>query len=72
MAALTPQQRLDAILAALASGVQTIEGVGRKITYRSQQELEREAARLRAQIAAESGQRRGSAWRPTFTTQRGD
>lgn len=45
------QAQLDALDAALAAGVLTVEYDGRRTTYRSQQDMERQRAIMARQLA---------------------
>jgi hypothetical protein len=64
---------LAAINAAIASGELTVEHSGRRVTYRSIDELKDAKRMIEADIAAQAaGGRRGSSFRFTFQTGRGD
>lgn len=65
------QTDLDAVKAAIASGELTIEHNGRKVTYRSMADLERAKAIIEGELVV-VGNRRGGAYRQTFTTLRGE
>lgn len=69
------QTDLDNLNAAIATGELTVEFGGRRVTYRSIDDLIRArslvAGELAGQSAAQGATRRG-AFRVTFTTHRGD
>lgn len=65
---------LAAVDAAIATGELTVEVNGRRVTYRSMDDLERARTLIKGDLAAQSpnaGTRRGS-YRVTFATLRGD
>lgn len=63
---------LDKLDAAIAQGALTLEFNGRRITYRSMDELMAARAHVAAQLAAAAATRKGATKRYTFTTLRGD
>lgn len=63
---------LDKLDAAIAQGALTVEFNGRRMTYRSVDELLAARAHVAAQIAAAEATRKGATKRYTFTTLRGD
>lgn len=70
------QADLDAIKAAIASGEQSVEVGGRKVVYRSVDDLRKARDDITAELAAEAGAgassvRRGS-FAVRFSTARGD
>lgn len=68
------QTDLDNVKAALASGEQSVEVAGRKVVYRSVDELRKARDDIQGELtaaAASSGTRRGS-YAVRFTTARGD
>jgi hypothetical protein len=66
------QQRLEKLNAAMDSGVLSMEIGGRKIVYRSIDEMERAKNHLTAEIAKFTAPRRGSFWKTTFSGSRGE
>lgn len=63
---------LDKLDAAIAQGALTVEFNGRRMTYRSVDELLAARAHVAAQIAAAEATRKGATKRYTFTTLRGE
>lgn len=63
---------LDKLDAAIAQGALTVEFNGRRMTYRSVDELLAARAHVAAQIAAAAATRNGATKRYTFSTFRGD
>lgn len=63
---------LDKLDAAIAQGALTVEFNGRRMTYRSVDELLAARAHVAAQIAAAAATSKGATKRYTFTTLRGD
>lgn len=63
---------LDKLDAAIAQGALTVEFNGRRMTYRSVDELLAARAHVAAQIAAAEATRKGATKRYTFSTLRGD
>ena len=63
---------LDKLDAAIAQGALTVEFNGRRITYRSIDELLAARAHVAAQLAAVAATPKGATKRYTFTTLRGD
>lgn len=64
------QTDLDQIDAAIATGALEVELSGKRIKYRSMRELMQARAHVAAQLTPPA--RRGSVFRPSFTTARGD
>lgn len=65
------QTDLDNINAAIATGELTVEVGGRKVTYRSMDDLMKARSLIQSELPTGVGHRRG-AFRVTFTTHRGD
>lgn len=65
------QTDLDAVKAAIASGELTVEHNGRKVTYRSMDDLLKAKAVIEAELVP-VGNRRGGVFRQTFSTLRGE
>jgi|JI10StandDraft_1071094.scaffolds.fasta_scaffold12272_8 hypothetical protein len=63
---------LDKLDTAIAQGALTLEFNGRRITYRSMDELMAARAHVAAQLAAAAATRKAATKRYTFTTLRGD
>jgi len=63
---------LDKLDTAIAQGALTLEFNGRRITYRSMDELMAARAHVAAQLAAAAATRKGATNRYTFATLRGD
>lgn len=63
---------LDKLDAAIAQGALTVEFNGRRMTYRSVDELLAARSHVAAQIAAAAATRNGATKRYTFSTFRGD
>lgn len=66
------QADLDSLDKAIATGALTLEMAGRRLTYRSVAELMTARAHVAAELAKAAAPRRGSAFRPRFTTGRGE
>lgn len=63
---------LDALDKAIASGALSLELAGRKITYRSVDDLLKARDHVAGEIARATAPRRGSSYRFRFTTGRGE
>lgn len=63
---------LDALDKAIASGALSLELAGRKITYRSVDELLKARDHVAGELARAGSRRRGSSFRFRFTTGRGE
>lgn len=66
------QADLDSLDRAIASGALSLELAGRKVTYRSIDQLLKARDHVASLLAQASGARRGSAYRFQFRTGRGE
>jgi hypothetical protein len=66
------QADLDTLDKAIASGALSLELAGRKVTYRSVDELLKARDHVAGELARAGAPRRGSAFRFRFTTGRGE
>ena len=66
------QADLDSLDKAIASGALSLELAGRRITYRSVDQLLAARAHVAGELAKANAPRRGSAYRFRFTTGRGE
>ena len=66
------QADLDSLDKAIASGALSLELAGRRITYRSVEQLLAARAHVAGELAKASAPRRGASYRYRFTTGRGE